>query len=111
MTTGKAYLDVRQALAELGIDEARAREPWVSPSTRWRWSGRSSPRARSRFARGLDDLILVIEEKRPVLEEQLARALYNEPSDRPRLSGKQRPDRPRRWYRSTASWRHPRWST
>src|SRR5690606_23252329 len=30
VTTGKAYLDVRQAMSDLGIDEARARELGIS---------------------------------------------------------------------------------
>ena len=38
------------------------------------------------FAEGLED-VLVVEEKRPLIEEQLARLLYNSPA-RPRLSGK-----------------------
>ena len=34
MTTGKAYLDVRQALEDLGIDEAKAPRRSASASTR-----------------------------------------------------------------------------
>src|SRR5690606_18132954 len=85
VTTGKAYLDVRQALVELGIDAARAAEIGlevfkVAPV----WP--LEPKGASRFCRGLDD-VLVVEEKRPIVEEQLARLLYDAP-DRPRLAGK-----------------------
>ncbi len=85
VTTGKAYLDVRQALDDLGIDEERARAlglevfkvalPWPL-----------EPEGIGRFAEGLEDL-LVVEEKRPILEDQIARLLYNR-SERPRLLGK-----------------------
>ena len=46
VTVGKSYLDVRQALDELGIDDARP-SGWAWPSTRSAWCGRSRPRARS----------------------------------------------------------------
>ena len=36
VTTGKSYLDVRQALDDLGIDEARGRRDRACASTRWR---------------------------------------------------------------------------
>jgi indolepyruvate ferredoxin oxidoreductase len=89
VTTGKAYLDVRQALDELGIDEARAREIGLALyKVALVWP--LEPVGARAFASGREDL-LVVEEKRPILEEQLARLLYNEP-ERPRLSGKQAPD-------------------
>ena len=85
VTTGKAYLDVRQALDELGISETRAGELGLSiykVAVSWRLE----PVHARDFAEGLDEL-LVVEEKRPVIEEQLASLLYN--SDRrPRLFGK-----------------------
>jgi indolepyruvate ferredoxin oxidoreductase len=85
VTTGKAYLDVRQALDELGISEARAAELGLSLYK----VGMSWPlepvRARD-FAEGLEE-VLVVEEKRPVIEEQLASLLYNA-ERRPRLFGK-----------------------
>jgi indolepyruvate ferredoxin oxidoreductase len=85
VTTGKAYLDVRQALGDLGIDEARAREIGLAIyKVALVWPLETD--GASRFASGRDD-VLVVEEKRPILEEQLARALYNE-RDRPRLLGK-----------------------
>jgi len=85
VTTGKAYLDVRAALDALGIDEGRAAAlglgvykvamPWPLEPSRV-----------LEFARGYDE-VLVVEEKRPIIEEQLARVLVNQPS-RPRLVGK-----------------------
>ncbi len=85
VTAGKAYLDVRQALQELGIDEARARELGiVLYKVAMTWP--LEPEGAKGFCRGLED-VLVVEEKRPIVEDQLARLLYNE-SDRPRLLGK-----------------------
>jgi indolepyruvate ferredoxin oxidoreductase len=74
ITTGKAYLDVRQALDELGIDEVKANDyglrihkiacPW--PISR---------QELSEFARGLE-LIIVVEEKRSLIEVQVREELY-----------------------------------
>jgi indolepyruvate ferredoxin oxidoreductase len=85
VTTGKAYLDVRQALEELGIDEARAREIGLclyKVALAWPLE----PEGARGFATGLEDL-LVVEEKRAFVEDQLARVLYNVDA-RPRLLGK-----------------------
>jgi indolepyruvate ferredoxin oxidoreductase len=85
VTAGKAHLDVRQALQELGIDEARARDLGIALyKVAMTWP--LEPEGALRFARGLTD-VLVVEEKRPIVEDQLARLLYNE-SERPRLLGK-----------------------
>jgi indolepyruvate ferredoxin oxidoreductase len=85
VTTGKAHLDLLQALAELGIDEERANEIGLSIyKVAMPWP--LEPVGMRHFAEGLED-VLVVEEKRPLIEEQLARLLYNSPS-RPRLSGK-----------------------
>jgi len=84
-TTGKAYHDVRQALDELGLDEERAASLGISLyKIAMPWP--LEPERAREFALGLEDL-LVVEEKRPIVEEQLARLLYNEPQ-RPRLYGK-----------------------
>jgi indolepyruvate ferredoxin oxidoreductase len=87
VTTGKAYLDVREALRELGIDEARARALGIrlyKVGMVWPLETES---ARA-FGRGHQEL-LVIEEKRPVIEEQLTHAFYHEPAaQRPRITGK-----------------------
>jgi indolepyruvate ferredoxin oxidoreductase len=85
VTAGKAYLDVRQALADLGLDAARAAELGIAVyKVAMTWP--LEPQGALEFCRGLED-VLVIEEKRPIVEDQLARLLYNE-SWRPRLSGK-----------------------
>jgi len=85
VTTGKATLDVRQALDELGIDAARAAEAGlVLYKVGMSWP--LEPEGMRRFCAGLED-VLVVEEKRPIVEDQIARLLYNEPS-RPRLLGK-----------------------
>ena len=74
ITTGKSYLDVRQALDELGIDEVACNQlgirlykvgcPW--PISR---------RELAEFAAGLD-LIIVVEEKRSLIEVQVREELY-----------------------------------
>ncbi|SLN35358.1 indolepyruvate ferredoxin oxidoreductase family protein [Oceanibacterium hippocampi] len=87
ITTGKAYLDVMQALADLGIDADHAREiglrvykvgmPWPL-----------EPTGARRFAEGLDQVI-VVEEKRALIENQLKEQLYNwDPGVRPSIVGK-----------------------
>jgi len=85
VTAGKAYLDVRQALDELGIDEARARDHGlVLYKVAMTWPLESE--GARLFCLGLED-VLVVEEKRPLVEDQLARLLYAE-ERRPRLLGK-----------------------
>ncbi len=89
VTTGKAYLDVRQALEELGIDASLAAELGLSLyKVAMPWP--LEPEGARRFAVGLEE-ILVVEEKRPLIEEQLASLLYNLPV-RPRLFGKRDAD-------------------
>ncbi|WP_142849811.1 indolepyruvate ferredoxin oxidoreductase family protein [Telmatospirillum sp. J64-1] len=87
VTTGKAYLDVRQALDDLGLDEAHAAEIGL----RVYKVGMSWPLEREgirHFAEGLEE-ILVVEEKRAVIENQLKEQLYNWREDvRPRVIGK-----------------------
>src|SRR3546814_291747 len=87
ITAGKAYLDVRQALDDLGIDEARARQIGLAVYK----VGMSWPLEREgirRFAEGLEE-ILVVEEKRAVIENQVKEQLYNWRGDaRPRVVGK-----------------------
>src|SRR3990172_12603202 len=85
VTAGKAYLDVRQALEELGIDPERAADHGlVVYKLGMTWP--LEPVGARRFCEGLED-VLVVEEKRPLVEEQLARLLYNA-ERRPRLLGK-----------------------
>src|SRR5438552_1403694 len=87
VTTGKSYLDVRQALDDLGIDDAHAAEIGF----RLYKVGMSWPLEREgirHFAEGLEE-ILVIEEKRAVIENQFKEQLYNWREDvRPRVVGK-----------------------
>ncbi len=74
ITVGKSYLDVRQALDDLGIDEERARRiglrlfkvacPWPLDLEHIK-----------DFARGLD-MIIVVEEKRSLIEVQVREDLY-----------------------------------
>ncbi|MFN3548892.1 MAG: indolepyruvate ferredoxin oxidoreductase family protein, partial [Mesorhizobium sp.] len=74
ITIGKSYLDVRQALEDIGIDEARANRigvrlfklgcPWPLDFDHLR-----------DFARGLD-MIVVVEEKRSLIEAQVREQLY-----------------------------------
>ena len=87
VTAGKSYLDVRQALDELGIDEALARDLGLSVyKVGMVWP--LEPEGIRRFAEGLEE-ILVVEEKRPVMEHQLKEQLYGWRSDvRPRVVGK-----------------------
>jgi indolepyruvate ferredoxin oxidoreductase len=87
VTTGKSYLDVRQALEDLGIDDAYAAQIGI----RVYKVAMSWPLEREgirHFAEGLEE-ILVVEEKRAVIENQLKEQLYNWREDvRPRVVGK-----------------------
>ena len=76
VTTGKSYLDVRQALDDLGIDDADAAEIGLSSLQGRRCPGRSNREGIRHFAEGLEE-ILVVEEKRAVIEYQLKEQLYN----------------------------------
>lgn len=74
ITVGKSYLDVREALDELGLDEVKANDmglrlykvacPWPL-----------SQRELLEFAQGLDKII-VVEEKRSLIEVQVREELY-----------------------------------
>ena len=74
ITTGKAYLDVRQAFDELGIDEVKCNDIGI----RLFKIGCVWPISRQElaaFAEGLD-LIIVVEEKRSLIEVQVREELY-----------------------------------
>ena len=74
ITTGKAYLDVRQAFDELGIDEVKCNDLGL----RLFKVGCVWPLPRQEladFAKGLD-LIIVVEEKRSLIEVQVREELY-----------------------------------
>jgi indolepyruvate ferredoxin oxidoreductase len=87
LTTGKAYLDVRQALAELGISGQRAAELGIRVyKVALTWP--LEPQRALAFAQGVKD-VLVVEEKRGFIENQLVRLLYNvDASRRPSVVGK-----------------------
>ena len=87
VTTGKSYLDVRQALDDLGIDEVHAAEIGLS-LYKVAMSWPLEREGMRRFAEGLEE-ILVVEEKRALIENQLKEQLYNWRADvRPRVVGK-----------------------
>jgi len=74
LTVGKNYLDVRQALDDLGIDEARANQIGVrlfKVACPWPFDLADM----AEFVDGLD-MVIVVEEKRSLLESQLREALY-----------------------------------
>jgi indolepyruvate ferredoxin oxidoreductase len=85
ITTGKSYLDVRAALDDLGIDEVRANELGLRLyKVGMAWP--LEPEGLKRFAKGLD-LIIVVEEKRALIETQVKEQLFHaEP--RPVVIGK-----------------------
>ena len=84
VTTGKAYLDLRQALEGLGLDEGGCAELGLSLyKVALAWP--LEPEGARDFTRGLDH-VLVVEEKRGLIEDQLAAILYNQ-SERPSLEG------------------------
>jgi indolepyruvate ferredoxin oxidoreductase len=77
ISTGKSYLDLRQALDELGVDEVEANRlglRLLKIGLVWPLD----PRIVAEFAAGLD-LLIVVEEKRSLLETQLREQLCNSP--------------------------------
>jgi indolepyruvate ferredoxin oxidoreductase len=100
ITAGKSYLDTRQALDDLGIDEQVAADIGIrlyKIGMTWPLEA-EGVRA---FAQGLDE-ILVVEEKRQILEYQLKEELYNwrgqDQQHRPRVVGK---------FDDTGEWSNP----
>jgi indolepyruvate ferredoxin oxidoreductase len=85
LTSGKTYYDVRQALAELGLDDGALRHHGVR-ILKMGMLFPMEPRIVREFARGLQE-ILVIEEKRAFLELFAKDVLYGAP-DRPLIVGK-----------------------
>ncbi|MEX0731822.1 MAG: indolepyruvate ferredoxin oxidoreductase family protein [Aquisalimonadaceae bacterium] len=87
VTAGKSYLDVRQALDDLGIDAREAARIGIR-LYKVAMSWPLEPEGLRRFAKGLEE-ILVVEEKRGVIENQLKEQLYNvHEAARPRVIGK-----------------------
>lgn len=87
MASGKAFNDTRQALIDLGLDDAACRQLGIrlhKVAVVWPLEAQLT-RA---FATGLQE-ILVVEEKRQVIEYQLKEELYNwRPDVRPNVVGK-----------------------
>ncbi|MBP6651125.1 MAG: indolepyruvate ferredoxin oxidoreductase family protein [Xylophilus sp.] len=87
MASGKAYNDTRQALLDLGLDDATCRQLGIrlhKVGVVWPLEAQLT----RDFATGLQE-ILVVEEKRQVIEYQLKEELYNWRADvRPNVLGK-----------------------
>ena len=98
VASGKSYRDVLEALEELGIDADVASRIGVRVfKVAMPWP--LEPDSIREFANGLDE-ILVVEEKRQVVEYQLKEQLYNWREDvRPRVIGK---------FDEAGEWAHPR---
>jgi indolepyruvate ferredoxin oxidoreductase len=98
VASGKAYRDVLEALEELGIDEEEAARIGVRLfKVAMPWP--LEPDSIREFADGLEE-ILVVEEKRQIVEYQLKEHLYNWREDvRPRVIGK---------FDEEGEWVHPR---
>ncbi|MDA1117060.1 MAG: indolepyruvate ferredoxin oxidoreductase family protein [Proteobacteria bacterium] len=88
ITTGKSFGDTMQALADLGIDERVARDIGLRVyKVAMSWP--LEPQGARRFAQGLEE-ILVVEEKRQLIEYQIKEELYTWDAARraPRVVGK-----------------------
>ena len=87
IASGKAFNDTRQALVDLGLDDATCRRLGIrvhKVNVVWPLEATIT----REFAEGLQE-ILVVEEKRQVIEYQLKEELYNWRSDvRPHVLGK-----------------------
>lgn len=86
VTTGKAWRDLMRAFELLGTTPEKAGVRILRMGLIWP----ADPETLHRFRAGLTD-ILVVEEKRPVLEDQIRALFYGLP-DAPRLWGKTTPD-------------------
>jgi indolepyruvate ferredoxin oxidoreductase len=85
VAAGKAWQDLQQALVALGLTDARLRELGIRTlKVGLVWP--LDPTVAREFARGLSS-VLVVEEKRPLLEDQLRTALYGLPGA-PAIRGK-----------------------
>ncbi|HSA81755.1 MAG TPA: indolepyruvate ferredoxin oxidoreductase family protein, partial [Geminicoccaceae bacterium] len=92
VSTGKSYLDLRQALSDLGIDRAQAERLGLRVlKLGLVWP--LEPGTVRAFAAGLEQIV-VVEEKRGLIESQLKELLYGL-ADAPRIVGKRdEQDRP-----------------
>jgi indolepyruvate ferredoxin oxidoreductase len=82
VTAGKSYHDTLHALAELGIDPAASGIRLLKLALTWP----IDPATIRDFARGLEEIV-VVEEKAPLIEQQVRDILYDL-ADRPRVLGK-----------------------
>ena len=92
ITVGKSYLDVRQAFDELGIDEVKCNDLGIKlykVACPWPLSRREL----KDFAEGLE-LIIVVEEKRSLIEVQVREELYGS-ANQPVVIGKR--DEQEKW--------------
>ncbi len=83
ITTGKAHLDVMEALALLGIDERRARQVGLDVykvAIVWPLENAGA----ERFMAGKEE-VLVVEEKRGIIESQIKEYLYDRAVAKPKL--------------------------
>ena len=87
IATGKSWMDTMQALSDLGITPKRAEEMGIAVyKVALVWP--MDTQAIMRMGAEVEEL-LIIEEKRGVMEEQIRQALYHMPADkRPRVVGK-----------------------
>jgi len=88
VTTGKSFGDTMQALADLGIDEKIAADIGLRVyKVAMSWP--LEPQGARRFAKGLEEIV-VVEEKRQLIEYQLKEELYSWQADArpPRVVGK-----------------------
>ena len=77
VTLGKSYLDTRQALEELGLDEVACNRLGLGlykVAMTWPFE----PKGFLEFAKGLD-LVMVVEEKRMIVEVEVKEELYHLP--------------------------------
>ncbi|MBO1075069.1 indolepyruvate ferredoxin oxidoreductase family protein [Roseomonas marmotae] len=104
ISSGKSYLDLLQALDALGIDERLAAKIGLrvyKVGMTWPLDGEGV----RHFAEGLEE-ILVVEEKRQVIEYQLKEQLYNWREDvRPKVTGKY--DEKGEWGLPGGDWQLP----
>ena len=87
IASGKAYNDTRQALLDLGLDDNTCKRLGIrvhKVGVVWPLE----PQSTREFAEGLQEIV-VVEEKRQLIEYQLKEELYNWPdAKRPRVLGK-----------------------
>ncbi|MBH0114422.1 indolepyruvate ferredoxin oxidoreductase family protein [Novosphingobium sp. YJ-S2-02] len=88
VTAGKAWLDVAQALLDLGLDEARCRKLGIA-AVKLALTWPIDPFFAREACAGARE-VMVVEEKRGWIEDQLARVLYGL-ADAPALTGKHAP--------------------